>query len=102
MQSSVPNAKRGFPANSQLLTGEAPAARPPARPPAASHSSKLPMWFHLSLTSFTADRLKIRIPDKGLGTEGSRRSHVCNDQIQERQGLSEVFHAGRLRPGGKL
>lgn len=80
MQASVPNAERGFSANSQLLTGVAPGGA------AASHSSKRPMWFHLSVNPFAADRLKIRIPDKSLGKEGSTRSHMCLHQVQERQG----------------
>lgn len=72
---SVLNAKRGFSVNSQQLMGEAPGGA------AASHSSTWLMWFHLSVNPFTADRLKIRIPDKSLGKEGSTRSHMCLHQI---------------------
>lgn len=96
MQASAPNAKRGFSANNQLLTGEALAGA------ATRHSSKRPMWFHLRLNPFIADRFKIRIPDKGLGKEGPERSHMCSNQIEERPGLAEVFPAGRHRQGGRL
>lgn len=91
--------KEAFPANNQLLTGEALAGA------ATRHSSKRPMWFHLRLNPFIADRFKIRIPDKGPGKEGSERSHMCHmcrDRIEERQGPAEVLPAGRHRQGGRL
>lgn len=96
MQASAPHAQRGFSANNQLLTGEALAGA------ATRHGSKRPMWFRLRLNPFIAGRFKIRIPDKGLGKEGPARSHMCRDQIEERQGLADVLPAGRHRQGGRL
>lgn len=95
MQASVPNARRGFPASSQLLSGEAPAGA------AASRSSQRPMSFHLSLNPFTADRVKIRIPDKGLGKEGSA-GHTCAPiKSREGKGSLKVVQAGRHGQGGR-